>query len=382
MLINRICYIAIIIFCAAIFVFSNTYASFVLLILVLALPLVSLAFLFLASKSVDAEVIMPISMSKQKAEFKCKIDNNSFIPVMRIAVILEMENRFTGGSVTKKIFVSLTGKSSIEGKLHISRPKAGNVVIFARKITIYDFFGIFCKKRIPSNKGSSIIYPNIDPIEIHMEKPIETSGEGTRYSRTKKGNDVNEVLAIRDYDYGDEIRKIHWKLSSKIDKLLVRDFSLPLNYSIFLLAEFIRGDEDVVDGMAEVFLSLSSSLLEYGVNHNLAWYDYGNDEFKVYGMDDIEDIEISAAGVLGSFTQSEGNPALDLFMQSGYHNNESLLIYLTTNTNEEALLELEVTQRIKIIVVGKSDAPKLLSDMDVSYVSVEGKSKGLPELAI
>lgn len=64
----------------------------------------------------------------------------------------------------------------------------------------------------------------------------------------------------------DEIRKIHWKLSAKQSKLVVRDFGLSLNYPIFLLLEIFNNKNENVDKALDAcmmtFVSVSQSLIE------------------------------------------------------------------------------------------------------------------------
>ena len=60
-------------------------------------------------------------------------------------------------------------------------------------------------------------------VEIHsLGDPISRITEGSRTrEHIETGND--ELVNIRDYAYGDSYRKIHWKVSSKLDKYMVKE---------------------------------------------------------------------------------------------------------------------------------------------------------------
>ena len=56
--------------------------------------------------------------------------------------------------------------------------------------------------------------------------------ESDRSADSRRGNDPGEVRAIREYVPGDPVRNIHWKLSEKTDKLLVKGARQPYHGSV------------------------------------------------------------------------------------------------------------------------------------------------------
>ena len=48
--------------------------------------------------------------------------------------------------------------------------------------------------------------------------------------RSTMGNDTAEVSELREYQEGDELKAIHWKLTSKMDRLIVREYSDSTRY--------------------------------------------------------------------------------------------------------------------------------------------------------
>lgn len=47
--------------------------------------------------------------------------------------------------------------------------------------------------------------------------------ESFRYSGSRPGDDPGETYDIREYRSGDSIRQIHWKLSGKLDDIMIRE---------------------------------------------------------------------------------------------------------------------------------------------------------------
>ncbi len=81
-----------------------------------------------------------------------------------------------------------------------------------------------------------------------------------------------ETFQVREYAPGDSPRQIHWKLSSKLDRMIVRVAGLPLERSVLLLWER-RGTPAAQesDAMAEVMAVVCQELLRQGVGCRAAW---------------------------------------------------------------------------------------------------------------
>lgn len=382
MLKNRLFYISILIIVSFIYIFTNTYYTFGLLIFVIVLPLISFIFMLISRKSVSIDLKLAPILEKDDVTFTITFKNHSVFPIAGIITWVKMENQFMAVNTHKKIHISLGIKKTNEARLLIQNAKIGAITVSMNKVRIYDIFGLFSVKYPDSQSESTVVYPKMLDMEIHMDKPVETSGDGNRYSPDKKGMDISEIFALRDYIAGDEIRKIHWKLSSKMDKVIVRDFSLPLNYSVFLLIELNKSKENIMDTMIELYLSLSRVLLSEGINHNLAWYDENEENLKVHELDTFSDLEVAMAELLMSFAYDENSIALDHYMTSAYKSNEVRLIYISTDPDIEKISEFEMSQRMKTIYIKEKDNIDKIDSIEIYTVYPGNIEDGLTEFII
>ncbi|MEG0663382.1 MAG: DUF58 domain-containing protein, partial [Anaerovoracaceae bacterium] len=303
MLKSRIFYGLLLVFSVFLYIFTDSYYTLTLLLVTAVLPLISFGLLLGSKKGLMVEIQVPFSMEKGgEMCFSYQMTNGSFFPAARIEIQLETENQLTFGTSKRKIYTGIGGKKAEELALKLKGASIGATVIRTKSIRLFDAFALFTIKKATPEDKITVVYPQLAPMELELEKPVENiMGEGSKYSTEKSGLDVSELFSLREYEEGDEIRKIHWKLSSKIDKTIVREFSLPLNYSVFLLIELVKVEEELMDKGLETFLSLSRTLLMNGVNHNLAWYDDGEGEFHVTALDVFEDLELAMADILAAF---------------------------------------------------------------------------------
>jgi len=67
--------------------------------------------------------------------------------------------------------------------------------------------------------------------------------------QNRKGTDYSEIFDLRDYRSGDDVRAIHWKLSGKLDRLVVKEASDPTRYQVVLMPDLGREDPDGESGV-------------------------------------------------------------------------------------------------------------------------------------
>ena len=116
--------------------------------------------------------------------------------------------------------------------------QCGKFVYECQGIWLQDIFHLFNVKVEPFAKKSTTVYPKRLHIvaEISQKTVGTPKNEGTMQNR--KGHDPSEMYDIREYVPGDDVRSIHWKLSSKTDSLILREPSDPSHYRVAILADY------------------------------------------------------------------------------------------------------------------------------------------------
>ena len=111
------------------------------------------------------------------------------------------------------------------------------------------------------------------PVASGNQKGRQNEGQQTL---SKKGYDATEVFELREYQPGDSIRTIHWKLSEKFDTVLVREPSDTSSYDILVMFDAgltsgeVTYEPDVLSGAVSAAAAVSEKLMEHKVPHYLA----------------------------------------------------------------------------------------------------------------
>ena len=168
-----------------------------------------------------------------------------------------------------------------DGRACIAQPASycGRLSARVTALRVSDMFGLwrfdcpgaaYCEAIVrPAERSISATPPEAEAL-TRAEAPYGAPAGAMR----EPGSDV------REYAPGDSVRTIHWKLSSKLDQLLVREDAPAGGDDVLILLETalpasMPGD---MDAAAEGALALSRALAAEGRAHCVGWLDYETGE--------------------------------------------------------------------------------------------------------
>ncbi len=106
---------------------------------------------------------------------------------------------------------------------------------------------------------------------------LHAGGERQLRARLPRERSHGDLPAAR-IRPGDDLRRIHWKMTAKTDRLIVREASLPLQRSLLVFWDKTAADKlapDAADALAESVSSVCQSLSEAGFAYTLGWSGEG-----------------------------------------------------------------------------------------------------------
>lgn len=137
----------------------------------------------------------------------------------------------------------------------------GCMTISYDRLFVYDYLGLFCRRL---RKGDATrVY--IEPKPVVAGLPDQLQSRTVSLWKPKPGGGFSENHDLRLYRPGDDLRNIHWKLSSKTGKLIYREPVVPLRKQLTVTLE-LSGNLDSKLGR---LLWTSEHLLNQGVTHEV-----------------------------------------------------------------------------------------------------------------
>ena len=220
------------------FVINNRF-SVALFAVMAVLPMILRVLLLLFDRKL--EIVAEAKRDYQKIDDVSLTLNYSQKRILLSAGILiidvEFYSKLFDKRVEKKYIVPLkSNDGNFVFKYRFSL--CGKMNVHFKSIKICDILGISSVEINKPKDLELIIYP--EKVDINIFKNNHLSGyvAGSSSENNKKGADNTGISDLRDYQVGDPIKQIHWKLSLKKDTLIVRESANLINYDTLLYIDF------------------------------------------------------------------------------------------------------------------------------------------------
>ncbi len=277
---NKIKYLLLVIFVGLLSILYNQYVMGIIFITVLTLPFVLFALLCYCYKKVRVELesVAHVVTKGEAVPIAIQLYNPTIFPIHGLKIYLTYKNNYSSKRHKKELIATIDGRSNLPIACNLSSEYSGNLEISLRGIRCYDYLKLFSLKKKRKDKIKVAVLPKLIKVEENfVSNQNRQIVESEYYSQIKSGDDPSEVFSIREYREGDRIQKIHWKLSSKENRLMIKEFSDPLNCSVLICLDLDipKGKERLAltDALLESALSLSYSFLSQKQYHYFSWYD-------------------------------------------------------------------------------------------------------------
>jgi len=246
-----------------------------------------LLFLFWSLK-VLMEIPISVAECNETMEITVKVKNKSFLPAAKIVFFLSYENLLTGekGKIKLRGVCDAGQTALICAKIYASH--CGKYKIRMQKCRIYDLAGIFYLSRKYRNRSEFYVMPKLYDTAVTVTEPSRHfMGESDVYGEEAGGMDASEILQIREFRNGDKIQSIHWKMSAKVDELMVRENRQPIGCPVVLFLDF-REKRKQMDAFLTIAAAVSFALLDRKCAHYATWYSGREEDVLRLRIDDEE----------------------------------------------------------------------------------------------
>ena len=140
----------------------------------------------------------------------------------------------------------------------------GAIKINRCRIRICDYLGLFC---FPMGKKQDRLLL-VRPVPAKPRDVPDLSRFTASIARPKAGGGYSENHELRLYRPGDSLRQIHWKLSAKTNKLMIREPMEPIAGAA-MLTMTLSGTRKTVDEKLGTLLWMSRYLAQQQIKHRI-----------------------------------------------------------------------------------------------------------------
>ncbi|MDE7137442.1 MAG: DUF58 domain-containing protein [Ruminococcus sp.] len=301
MILTKILFLILIVICVFFYILYVWNFSLILLIIFVTLPIVMFVTTLITKHMIKAEFAVQNKTTPKNSSFPVQlcVTNKSIFPIGKAEAHIEYYNIFNNQINEFELLFPVQARNTQRITFQLSSKYCGILKIRSAYIDIYDPLRIF-KFRTGKNVQAEIaVMPEIHEVNGAISYTDRESEESSVFSENTAGDDPSEIFDLRDYINGDKLNRIHWKLSSKKDELIVKEYSMPVDVPCMLFLN-LKCYEDseytlpVFDTLVETLISVSQFMIENERIHTIVYY---NSETRDFSEVNITSPEILAATV-------------------------------------------------------------------------------------
>ena len=323
--------------------FRHTF-FIILFVFILALPAISYAY----SKSIFQNLKTEISFYPYEAvkfgecELNLEIINPSRFPFPSFMLTFYVQNPIYKERIEQTHVIPIkAGENSFT--FPISLNKCGIYEAGIMNITGFDLFHFFAFTKEVDITSTVRVFPE-RPASNEPHEALYSEGFDEFEESSKTGNVSSNVTDIREYRPGDRLQRIHWKLSQKIDKLMVKENESTSTHEFYVLTELYQPDFSdckndpalyhALDEAFEYTSSISQELLNMGQPFMFSVYSTRLSDFLSFRIRSKEDLNEAFCAAFYEPTYTSENLAKEVYENAGY--NKGTLIHVTHRGIEDA----------------------------------------------
>ena len=197
-----------------------------------------------------------------------KINNNSIFHIPYLKIHSHISEELTGKKA-EKILKTLKPREFIKYSETINLKRRGHYELGKIEVIVSDAFGFFHLRKKITSETSLLVYPEAIELSNFTITAVEQLGE--LHVDNIAFQDKSRISSLRDFKEGDSIKSIHWKLSAKLDDIIIKNYEnrgdahtivLIDNYKKYFANDKNRRLEDKI-------VDISLSIINYYLNHNI-----------------------------------------------------------------------------------------------------------------
>ena len=361
-------------------IFTDGTADMVLFIASIVVPVLCIIGNRFAARALTLTLTAEESAGKGQQIRGCiQSTNRSFFPCGRVLCQIQCENRLTGETFHHPLTFALAGKSKENLPFSFASRYCGEIRMSVRQVFVYDFWYLTRVRAKQTQNGCRVrVFPEgfAPLLSDSFQKSMNL--EGTEYSTVRPGMDFGDTFAIRDYRPGDAPKTVHWKLTQKYDRLMVRDPGLPLETSYMLLLETGHPDGRTAspaacDCLTELFSSVIQAMAAEGIRHCVGWRDAGSGLLQQAQIQSEEDWSLLLPGLLGAGMQQDTQTSLELYLD-GMDHDYATLLYFTPFLPEDVSMLTGYAGMVSVYLCSKEAVPEELYAPNIQVHIVSPKT--------
>ena len=352
------------------FAWFGSGAALALALLLILLPLCTIPVSLYIRRKLEVKVKAAVSLRKgQEGTITVKLDNPTIFAALRVRCDVMVQNQLNRGIMQQSVFTWIGPRKVRQCPLQVESDYCGRMRVWVPRVVLYDCFGIFGIRCKCNAVAHITVQPDtFEPNVVLVPNP-SGSDDSESYSQDRPGADLTETFQLREYVPGDSPRQIHWKLTNKFDKLIVRDPGLPISKNVLVFWERTGESQNSgrIDAQAEVVISLCRSLVDMGIQFNVGWNDTDRNLCITHRIREMDEFVGIIPRLLRATGCRDGVSGAGLLMQTRADALCAHMVYIA-ETPQSEVMDMQRYGHVTMLLCGDMGAEGAVFFHEADYV--------------
>ena len=234
---NRVLYI---LFALGLLVFSIAYRSRISAVLLAAAaiyPLLAALAAFIASRTAQAEFAEKREVHPKETDFDLWICVRSrwILPLAPVELQCNLPDRDTGLFCAKRVYAAVPPLGRCRIAVSAMHRFRGSYIAEINRISVFDPLRLICISRKLKSETALVFLPR--RLDIG-ELPAEARGENSANPVPLLQGEREDFSHVREYKQGDIMQLVHWKLTAKLDDLMIKQFDEATEHKTAVVCDY------------------------------------------------------------------------------------------------------------------------------------------------
>ncbi|MGI6107630.1 MAG: DUF58 domain-containing protein [Lachnospiraceae bacterium] len=210
--------------------------------------------------------------SGEKAKQMIRFHNKGRLPVTSADLVITVRNRLDDVEEEYEMNIRCAAGSSVRVPFTFSSTYCGVVRMVVEEARIHDYLSLFTRRKKLRFVRDTVIMPHLYELQtVITEDSAAWDEDSDEFDKHHPGDDPSEIFQMREYRQGDKMSRVNWKMSARLDTIVVKDLSRPISNSVALFLDLRYRSIDEAQSVFELCYSLSMSLLDKECHHRIIW---------------------------------------------------------------------------------------------------------------
>lgn len=272
--------------------FFHSFLNLAIMVVMVFLPIFSIVATKWVAVHLDYHWEGPYESMHKGEEFLVRFQllNPTFLGVMNCQAEITVTNLLYGTTRLHSIRIPIRAKKGQTVTYPVTVSKCGNIEFRIQKVVLGDFLGLTAFQKEFPEPYVAIVLPK-EQVDIETDLNGYTLGMEEVEESTKKGTDFSEVQDVREYQPGDKMQNIHWKLSVKKDILMVKERVSMSSRQLFLLIELHDNGNGLLEEVFDCTYGIVKFMHQNQLPVSLVWWSQKMQELMIWKADIPEQLE-------------------------------------------------------------------------------------------